>query len=76
MKDERRPARNAAAATSIATKDGSNGSGHVATWLEVDLRLEVRERLVAVIDHLDAGDPEVARLNAQWLLDDLDAVRT
>lgn len=42
------------------------------SWLDVDRELEVRDRLAAIVDALDIDDAQTARINAAWLLDDLD----
>jgi hypothetical protein len=39
---------------------------------ELDERLELRERLVAIIDALDAGDSDEGAINTRALLADLD----
>jgi len=71
MKDERRPARNAAATSSTLDGDGSDARGRSAV-AELDDRLELRERLVAIIDLLDEEQPRDALLNLRFLLMDLD----
>ena len=66
--EQRRPARNATANSPAG--HSTRGSG--ASWADVDRGLEVRERLAAIVDALDADDLVTARLNARWLLEDLD----
>lgn len=76
MKDERRPAKNAAA-DSLVTSESSSENGRSASalsWAHVDATLEVRERLVAMVDALEAADVHTARVNATWLLEDLDGI--
>ena len=41
--------------------------------LQATSELELRERLVTVVDALDAGDSDTAAINVRWLLEDLDA---
>jgi hypothetical protein len=50
----------------------SRAAGRNATFAEVDTELELRERLAAIVDSLEAGDLTTAAVNACWLLDDLD----
>lgn len=75
MKDERRPARNAAA-TSSAPDEGSSGRGRGAAWADVDHTLEVRSRVVVALDFIEEGDARTAELCLLQLLDDLDAAET
>lgn len=69
MNDERRPARNAAATTNRCP---ANVATEAVGLAALDGRLDVRERLVTILDALDADDPDTARFYAQGLLDDFD----
>jgi hypothetical protein len=54
--------------------EGSNAPRRSAV-AELDERLELRERLVAVLDELDHGDHTIAAANLEALLADLDEAR-
>ena len=71
MKDERRPAKNAVA-TNSAASDVSSGSG--LNLAELDQLIDVRERLVAAIDELEAGEDgmDACRALLEGLLADFD----
>jgi hypothetical protein len=70
MNDNGAPARDAAANSPADQVTGEDGRR--ATWGELDETLEVRGRIVAVVDELDAGDTATALLNLRALLEDLD----
>jgi hypothetical protein len=53
--------------------EGSSGSGPLATWREIDAMLDVRSRLVFVLDSIECGDGLTAETCLLQLLDDLDA---
>jgi hypothetical protein len=49
--------------------------GREATWVSIDLELEVRSRLACIVDELDRGDHAIATANLELLLADLDEAR-
>jgi hypothetical protein len=77
--DERRPARNAAATHRSPATVATETVGQLGTMCTValDRLLDVRERVVAAIDELEAGEDgiDVCRCLLEGLLEDLDAAR-
>lgn len=70
MNDEGRPLERPRQSSHVAAHVSSErGQAAVA---ELDARLELRSRLVAIVDALDTDDAVTASVNVRWLLEDLD----
>lgn len=72
MNDNGAPARDAAANSPADHVTGGRGPG--ATFAEIDVRLEVRNRIASAIDEIDAGDAPLAAANLALVLCDLDGL--
>ena len=72
MKRER-PSRGIRRTLASDHNEVSSASGQFSTWREVDAELEVRARVVLVLDSIESGDVRMAETCLLQLLDDLDA---
>ena len=69
--NDRTPAKGRSETSGRRPPERSDSRGRAAVH-DLDAHLELRERLVAIIDSLDEGEPRDALLNLRWLLLDLD----
>ena len=75
MNDERRTRRRSET-SGRRPHERSAEVGTIATWRQVDAELEVRSRVVFVLDSIECGDVRTAEDCLMQLLDDLDVAET